>query len=276
MFGIGTVARLAGVSLRTLRYYDEIGLLRPVWVDPNSGYRWYTPEQLGRLHRIMALRDLGVRLIEIAVLLDKQVSVEELRGILLLRRAEAHDRLAVEAERLARVDARLAQLEEAEMTNFDVVVKRTEPDWIVGITETVASLDAIGAAHGRLWPRLHALTQELGVDRTPPSIAVERGSGPIELTAALPVPDGVRYDDGARTYELPGLARAATTVMYGDDFDGGFRALRAWIVDAGEREAGEVREIYLDCDGPRNTWVVELQLALEDPIGSQPDADQGK
>jgi hypothetical protein len=97
----------------------------------------------------------------------------------------------------------------------------------------------------------------------PPSIAVERGSGPIELTAALLVPDGVTYDDGARTYELPGLTRAATAVMYGDDFNGGFRALRAWIDEAGEREAGELRELYLDCDGPRETWVVELQLALE-------------
>jgi DNA-binding transcriptional MerR regulator len=263
VFGIGTVARLAGVSVRTLRYYDEIGLLRPVWVDPSTGYRWYAPEQLRRLHRIVALRDLGVRLVEIAVLLDEQVPVEELRGILSLRRAEAHDRLAAEAERLARVEARLAQLEEAEMTDYDVVVKSTDPEWVVGITESLASLGDIGRAHGRLWPRLHGVVRDIGVDRVPPSIAIERGRGPIEFTAALPVPDGVRYDDGARTFELPGLARAATTVMYGDDFDGGFRALRTWIAEAGERESGELREIYLDCDGPRDTWVVELQLALE-------------
>jgi DNA-binding transcriptional MerR regulator len=263
MFGIGTVARLAGVSVRTLRYYDELGLLRPVWVDPNTGYRWYAPEQLRRLHRIVALRDLGVRLVDVSVLLDDQLSVEELRGILSLRRAEAHDRLAAEAERLARVEARLAQLEVVEMTDFDVVVKSTEPESVIAIAETVKGLDGIGAAHGRLWPRLHAIIDEIGVDYTPPSIAVEHGTGPIELTAALIVPDGVRHD-GARTYELPGLARAATTVMHGDDFDGGFRALHTWIAEAGERETGELREIYLDCDGPRDTWVVELQLALED------------
>jgi hypothetical protein len=104
---------------------------------------------------------------------------------------------------------------------------------------------------------------DIGVNRVPPSIAVERGNGPIEFTAAIPVPEGVRDDEGAHTYELPGLLRAATTVMYGDDFDGGFRALRAWIAEAGEHEAGELREIYLDCDGPRGTWVVELQLALK-------------
>ncbi len=264
MFGIGTVARLAGVSVRTLRYYDEIGLLRPVWVDPSSGYRWYEAEQLRRLHRIIVLRDLGVRLVEIGVLLDEKLTVEELRGILSLRRAEAHDRLAAEAERLARVEARLAQLEEREMSDYDVVVKTTDAEWVVSITETVDGLNDIAGAHGCLWPRLDAVVEELGLERVPPSIARERGNGPIEFTAALSVPDGVRYDSkGARTYEIPGLARAATTVMYGDDFNGGFRALRAWINDAGEREAGELREIYLDCDGPRNTWVVELQLALE-------------
>ena len=52
--------------------------------------------------------------------------------------------------------------------------------------------------------------------------------------------------------------------MHGDNFNGGFRALEAWITEAGERKAGELREIYLDCDGPRDTWVVELQVALED------------
>jgi hypothetical protein len=181
----------------------------------------------------------------------------------LLRRAEAHDRLAAEAQRLARVEARLAQMEQATMTDYDVVVKSTDPEWVVAITEELAGLAGIVAAHNRLWPRLHNTLEELGVERVPPSIAVERGRSPIVFTAALPVPDGIRHDrDGAETIELPGLARAATTVMHGDNFDGGFDALRAWIHDAGEQEAGEVREIYLDCDGPRDTWVVELQLAL--------------
>lgn len=265
MFGIGTVARLAGVSVRTLRYYDEIGLLHPVWADPSSGYRWYEAEQLHRLHRILALRDLGVPLAEIALLLDESLSVEALRGILLLRRAEAHDRLAAEAERLARVEARLTQMEETSMTDHDVIVKSTGPDWVIAITEELAGLADIGAAHGRLWPRLHATLDALGVRRVPPSIAVEQGERPIRFTAALPVPDDIRYEDaGVRTIELPGLSRAATTVIHGDpDFDAGFKALHTWAGETGEHPAGESREIYLDCDGPRDTWVVELQIALD-------------
>lgn len=71
------------------------------------------------------------------------------------------------------------------------------------------------------------------------------------------------YDvDGASTTELPGLGRVAATVIRGECFDAGFAALHAWIAKSGEEETGELREIYLDCDGPRETWVVELQLAL--------------
>jgi DNA-binding transcriptional MerR regulator len=113
-----------------MRYYDEIGLLRTVWVDPNTGYRWYEPGQLHRLHRIVALRDLGVGLAEITLLLDQDLSIDELRRILLLRRAEAHERLAADAERLARVEARFAQMGAPQSVDYDVVVKATEPEWV--------------------------------------------------------------------------------------------------------------------------------------------------
>ena len=149
------------------------------------------------------------------------------------------------------------------MTDYDVVVKSIDPEWVMGITEMLGGFDDIGAAHARLWPRSQRVLDESGLDRVPPSIAVERGIGPIEFTAAVPVPDGTRHETQARTFELPGLGRAVATVMHGDDFNSGFRALRSWVEQAGERSAGESREIYLDCDGPRDTWVVELQLALE-------------
>jgi hypothetical protein len=156
-------------------------------------------------------------------------------------------------------------MKEATMADYDVVVKRTDAYRVIAITEELEVVAEVGAAHARLWPRLHAALDELGAEFTAPSIAIERGTGPIEFTAAVPVPSGMAVDlNGVQVIELPGLARAATTVIHGDpDFDAGFRALRAWIEQTGERESGELREIYLDCDGPRSTWVVELDLALE-------------
>ena len=63
------VVRASGVTSRTLRHYDEIGLLRPAAIAPN-GHRWYEREQLVRLQRILLLRDLGLRLDVIADVLD--------------------------------------------------------------------------------------------------------------------------------------------------------------------------------------------------------------
>ena len=57
---IGDFARLSRVSVKTLRYYDEIGLLTSSEVDPFTNYRYYTVDQLARIHRIMALKELGL------------------------------------------------------------------------------------------------------------------------------------------------------------------------------------------------------------------------
>lgn len=87
MFSIGEFARLGDVSVRTLRHYDEIGLLRPAQVDPVTGYRGYSPGQLGQLNRIIALKELGLSLTQARRLLDG-ITLDELRGMLILRRAQ--------------------------------------------------------------------------------------------------------------------------------------------------------------------------------------------
>ena len=88
MLTIGDFARHGRVSIRMLRHYDAIGLLRPAHVDPSSGYRFYHAAQLSRLNRIVALKDLGFTLQQVQAILDEDVSTEELRGMLRLRRAE--------------------------------------------------------------------------------------------------------------------------------------------------------------------------------------------
>ena len=59
MLKIGDLSKLSRVSIRMLRHYDEIGLVKPVWIDPESGYRYYAAEQLSIAGRINALKDMG-------------------------------------------------------------------------------------------------------------------------------------------------------------------------------------------------------------------------
>ena len=278
MYGIGTVARLAQVSVRALRHYDDVGLLKPAQVDPLTGYRHYAPDQVLRLHRILVLRDLGVPLTAIGQLLDDDVTVEQMRGILRLRQAEARTRLAAQTEQLTRVEIRLAQLEEESMAGYDVIVKRLEPMRVVALSEDLGGSDEIGEACGRMYPRLHAVLAQHRVAFDGLSLALYEDTGdedlPLRLTTALQVPAGVTIQgDGLTTIDLPAVERAATTVARGapDRFPDAFRAVHEWIDKAGEQATSFERELYIDCDGPRETWVTELQVLLPDRDSAQGD-----
>lgn len=86
------VARMSGVTARTLRHYDEIGLLPPAWIGAN-GHRYYEERQLLRLQQILVLRALGLGLTEIGRILAEQVDeLQALRG--------HHRRLLAERDRL--------------------------------------------------------------------------------------------------------------------------------------------------------------------------------
>src|SRR5918995_6203179 len=86
MFKVGEFARLGRVSVKMLRHYDELGLLKPARVDPATDYRYYTSAQLPRLHRIVALRHLGFTLDQIRRLLTDDLPAAQIRGMLTLRR----------------------------------------------------------------------------------------------------------------------------------------------------------------------------------------------
>ena len=77
---IGEFSVLTQVSIKTLRYYDEVGLLKPARVDLDSGYRYYSAGQVPRLQRILALKDLGFPLDGIAKAIDDGVTVDALRA----------------------------------------------------------------------------------------------------------------------------------------------------------------------------------------------------
>src|SRR5688500_19719975 len=104
MFTIGSFARLAGISPKQLRAYDALGLFRPVWVDPSSAYRYYSPAQLPELRRILALRQLGMPIDQIGRL----ASGGSLREALEERRAELERERRRVAERLSALDISIA------------------------------------------------------------------------------------------------------------------------------------------------------------------------
>ncbi len=78
MIRIGDFSKLSRVSVKALRYYDEVDLLKPIEVDPVTGYRYYELAQLQRLNRILALKDMGFSLQEIGQLLADDLTPEQI------------------------------------------------------------------------------------------------------------------------------------------------------------------------------------------------------
>src|SRR5512138_1713191 len=151
MIRIGDFSKLSRVSAKTLRYYDEMGLLRPVEVDAFTGYRIYEYSQLSVLHRILALKDLGFSLEEIGRLLDDGLSVEQMRGMLKLRETEARQRLREEAERLERIRSQLRLIEQEEtMSKYDVVIKSVDEIKVASVRGVVPT----PPEQGPLWNEL--------------------------------------------------------------------------------------------------------------------------
>ena len=145
MFKIGDFSKLAQVSVKTLRYYAELGLLRPAWIDRYTGYRYYTLQQLPRLNRILALKELGFSLVEIERLLREDLPAGELRRLMALKHAELLEQVRVEQARLARVEVRLRQIaQEGRLPGYEVLVKRVTPLQVAGIRGTISDYGDVG------------------------------------------------------------------------------------------------------------------------------------
>jgi len=103
---IGEVARMVGVSERTLRHYDKVGLLPPATTDQLTGYRWYGAAELSRLERIRGLQRLGLPLRRIADLLDAPDA--QLRQALVETVAALRDDIAARTATVAAAEDHLA------------------------------------------------------------------------------------------------------------------------------------------------------------------------
>ncbi len=223
MFRIGDFSRIARVSCRLLRYYDELGLLKPAQLERDSGYRYYSASQLPRLNRILVLKELGLSLEDIARVLDTDLTAAELRGMLMVRRSDAQRALTQEMERLRHIESRIAQIDTEGELSVDDVIMRSEPaqqilsvrrvvpsfaaarDLIREVSESARGLKAKGQL-GRLTAIAHA--QEFELDR----IDVEMG-----FIVAGNVREAIRLTNGEplTVRELPGVERMATCVRIG-------------------------------------------------------------
>jgi DNA-binding transcriptional MerR regulator len=271
MIRIGDFSILSRVTVKTLRYYDEVGLLKPAHVDNTTGYRYYTYNQLPRLNRILALKDLGFSLEEIGKLLSDDLTAEQMHGMLKLREAEINRQVLDETERLARVETRLRQIEREEVVSkYDVVIKKVDSLKIAALREIVPT----PPDQGRLWQELESYLVQHHVQRTGgPCLSLyhdeEYKEKNWDIEVCEPVEGDVPETERVKVRKLAGAETMAYVVHHGPFTTIGeaYEAVLKWVGENGYHIVGPGREVYLRpaTEGDQNDpdTLTEIQYPVE-------------
>lgn len=246
MFKIGEFSTMSRVPVKTLRYYDEIGLLQPEYVDEFTSYRYYGFEQLVRVHRILALKDLGFSLEQVSRLLDEQLSIQSMQEILQMKHAELHTKVQEEQERLARVAARLQLLtQEDMMSDYEMRIKQVDPQLVASVRAVVPSYPYIRP----LFEEVYGYLLQQGVNGGLCAAIYHDGEyreRDVDNEAIVFLNKSVPEGGRVRIYTLD-AATMATTIHHGgySGLSKAYAALMEWIKTSGYEIVGPEREIYL-------------------------------
>jgi DNA-binding transcriptional MerR regulator len=274
MFRIGEFAQIAQVSGRQLRFYDQLGLLRPAHIDRQTGYRYYTIRQLPRLNSILALKELGLSLEQIAPLLEKDMSPAELRSMLVLKRAQLERSLQEEEARLRHIESRIAQIDrEGKAEGFDVIVKSVPATPTLTINHACESMDEV--------VRMVRTVAEEGARQIKPALRdkliviarndVDSEKLDLDIGFALTRPSNasvrIAGDLVLRAGELPAVDTMATIVRPGTNAEShtSFSTVGRWIEANSYEISGPCREIFLEpITGPPGFEgaLVEIQFPI--------------
>lgn len=295
MFKIREFAHLTKVSVKMLRHYDEIGLLKPARVDPATGYRYYSADQMPRLNRIIALKDLGLSLEQTAALVDEALSPDEVRGVLKLHRMLLAGRAAEVRRQLNQIDAHLEHLtEDDRLPEFDVIVRpvpalqvATLRAWVGdddAVTSLFEELEAHIASH-QARAQASPLTLYYGDEPAGFTSPLEDDATPegFDVEVAVPINRPLPETDRIRTRILKAEPSMACVVYQGsyDRGTAGWAALSAWIERHGLILTGPLREVYLrfGAHNPQALGIASGYLAadsleyvteLQAPVGPSP------
>jgi DNA-binding transcriptional MerR regulator len=274
MFRIGEFAQIAQVSGRQLRFYDQLGLLRPVHTDAQTGYRYYSARQLPRLNRILALKELGLTLEQIGPLLENEISASELRGMLIIKRAQVEQSLKEEQARLRHIESRIAQIDtQGTIIDYDVVLKSVPAVPFLSLRSSFAGMDEV--------VEMICTIADEGAKKIGPTVRdkliviarSEQASDKLDLEVGFSLtrppkaPVRLAGNHVLQASELTEVPAMATIVRSGTDAKShtSFGAIGTWIEANHYTIAGPCREVFLEpITGPADfeTALVEIQFPV--------------
>ncbi|MFZ5985906.1 MAG: MerR family transcriptional regulator [Bacillota bacterium] len=266
MFKIGDFARLNKVTVKTLRHYDNIGLLQPEKIDSFTGYRYYSASQMPKLNKILALKYIGFSLEEIALILDKNPGKEQMQNLLELKHAEISNRIKSENERLSRVEFLMKiYKQEDQVMNYSIVIKEIEPVRVAALRDIIPSY----SEQSHLWHELGEHIEKYGAKIVPPCMAIYHDEGykeeAVDAEVIEPVIGELPETDRIKVKVLDGIKEAACVVHKGpyETLNMAYSAISKWIEENRYEIIAPPRELYLKgawiTDDP-NEYITEIQF----------------
>lgn len=261
MLSIGAFAQIGQVTHRMLRHWDTAGLLVPAHVDEFNGYRSYDPSQLERLHRIVALRQLGFGLDDISSILGQGVDADRIAALLRIRRAEVEQEHQVAAGRLVDVERRLQLIEKENLMSQIEIIEKPLP------TVRLAARRAVVAEQpevaGFVGPAFDAVAEIIGDEQgslTTPIAQYDTTEGGLQVIAGYAYNGPAR--DGFEIIELPAEGAAVCGIHLGsmEHIAESWQAIHSEIFARGLVHSGPCRELYVRAvPDDQSDWVTELQ-----------------
>jgi effector-binding domain-containing protein len=270
MLTIGEYSRLTHIPAKTLRYYDEIGLFRPVKVDSLTGYRYYSMEQLPRLYRILSLKELGLSLNQILNVLNEDISSEQIRGILRLKEAQLKETIEIEQKRLDYVKRKLEQLEtDRVFTNYDVLLKHVPEMQVALARDIVANKSALEGSLRVLFGTVLEFLSDKNIHPTGRGFTMyfddEYRDTDMDVAAAFPICADIA---GTKAVTVTSLSAEtmASVIHTGalEKMEAAYIALLSWIEKNGYQIMSSSREIALQYEpnGNAENYVTEIQFPV--------------
>lgn len=247
MFKIGEFSKLTRVSVRMLRHYDELGLLRPTEINTLTGYRMYSADQIPDMNRIAVLKEMGFTLAEITGLLDTEFSAGSLMVLLENRKRGILEAIREEREKLLRVEALMRRIKKEEaVLKYEISVKSIPAYRVLSLREVIPEY----SAEGRLWNELQAYASAQRLKCSPPSYAIYHDPGYKEQDVDVEVTFGVTGNaeetDRIKLRELDAVPEMAVVFHRGpfEEMSSAYHALGVWLSDNRYMISGETRAIY--------------------------------
>lgn len=277
MFRIGEFSRLGRVTIETLRHYDALGLLNPAKVDRTTGYRYYSARQLPKLNRIMALKEVGFSLEEIARILRDNLRADEMRGMLKAQLVLAESDIETAQLRRESILGHLRSLDlEDNFSTYDVTLKPIEAYTIAAIRETIPTVEQVPGRLGEMFNTIAGWIHNHKLPIGPPlTIYHDESYSPedIDTECAFIIPgrevDSIEKPDTPIAIRLMEAVQQAATTVVADDFhqkvEGlkpAYSALVQWIEDHGYSIASAPRELYYGTPESQD-FTAEIQF----PVG---------